>query len=455
MGLLAVRAVKPALQYSQGRSKPWAGSQLVNCFSEMADGDEATEFAVMAIPGLRVFATVGTGPLRGAHMMGGLVYIVSGGSLWSMTKAGLVSLIGPVPGSGPVRMADNGDELAICSSGTGYVLSGGSITTPVGMSVSDVAYIDSYIVWTIADSDQVIPSGINDALSYDILDVFTAEGSPDGLKGLISDHRELQLFGDSTIEIFYNAGGEDQIFERQGNAFIERGCFDRDSIVKIDNSVQFLGDDRIVYRLDGYSPMRISTHAIEYSVARCSYARGFTYTQEGHKFYCLNTDVGSFVYDLATGAWHERKSHDMACYRVGAAISAWGMTFLLDGFSSHIYVPDLDLFTENGEPISVEIELPTLEASRQLVAMYAFEVFCETGVGLNDGQGADPQIMLRYSDDGGRTWSNELWRSLGVIGAYRTRAIWRRLGRFRTRQIKLAITDPVRRFVMGYYLDVR
>ncbi len=421
----------------------------------MADGDKTTEFAIMAIPGLRVFAQVGSGPLRGAHVMGGLVYIVSGNSLWSMTRTGSVSLIGSLPGSGPVRMADNGDELAICSSGTGYVLSGGVISTPVGMFVSDVAYIDSYIVWTIADSDQVIPSGINDALSYDILDVFTAEGSPDGLKGLINDHRELQLFGDSTIEIFYNAGGQDQIFERQGNAFIERGCFDRDSIVKIDNSVQFWGDDRIVYRLDGYSPIRISTHAIEHRLADCSYARGFTYTQEGHKFYCLSTDVGTFVYDLATGAWHERKSRGMERYRVESAVAAWGRTFLLDGFNGNVYAPDLDVFTENGEMISVEIGLPTMEASREEVAMYAFEAFCESGVGLNDGQGSDPQIMLKYSDDGGRTWSNELWRSLGRIGEYRARAIWRRLGRFRTRQIRLTMTDPVRKFVMGFYADIR
>ena len=86
--------------------------------------------------------------------------------------------------------------------------------------------------------------------------------------------------------------------------------------------------------------------------------------------------------------------------------------------------------------------------------MYTFE-YCETGVGLNSGQGSDPQIMMMYSDDGGRTYSNELWRSLGLIGEYKTRAIWRRLGQFRQRQIKLTISDPVRKLVMGYYTDVR
>ena len=87
--------------------------------------------------------------------------------------------------------------------------------------------------------------------------------------------------------------------------------------------------------------------------------------------------------------------------------------------------------------------------------MYMFQVYCESGVGLNSGQGADPQIMLTYSDDGGRTYSNELWRSLGAIGQYRTRVIWRSLGQFRQRQMRMVMTDPVRRFVIAYFADIR
>lgn len=66
----------------------------------------------------------------------------------------------------------------------------------------------------------------------------------------------------------------------------------------------------------------------------------------------------------------------------------------------------------------------------------------------------EPQIMLRYSDDGGHRWSDEMWRSLGKVGEYRTRAVWRRLGQFRNRQMKLRITDPVRRLVISYHADI-
>lgn len=453
---MALRQLKPALQFSQGRSLPWSGASLVNCFAEKADGDKQTDFAIMAIPGLVEFADIATGEGRGIHIMGGVMYAVIGTTLYSVTQAGVSASVGTIAGTGPVRMADNGQELAICAAPTGYVYSAGILSPPAGLpQVSDVAYIDSYLVWTVYDSDQCIYSGINAATSYDALDVFTAEGSPDGAVGLISDHRELQIYGTSTIEIFYNSGGSDNVFERQGNAFIERGCFDRDSIAKIDNSVHFYGDDRIVYRLDGYTPVRISTHAIEYQLRDATYARGFVYTQEGHKFYVLNTDAGCFGYDMATGTWHERKSFGFDNYRVGSATSAWNRIIMQDANTGKLYEPSLDAYDEDGETIAVEITLPTLEASRARVTMYAFEVYCETGVGLNSGQGSDPQIMLKYSDNGGRTFSNELWRSLGLIGEYKTRAIWRRLGQFRQRQIVLTITDPVRRLVMGYYADVR
>jgi hypothetical protein len=144
-------------------------------------------------------------------------------------------------------MADNGTELAIQNGGTtGYVYSGGALTTPVNLpSVSDVAFIDGYFVWTIANSDQFIISGINDGLIYDPLDVATVEGSPDNLTGVVNDHRELLFFGVRpdplpSTEIWVDTGDVDFPFERQGNAFIERGCMDRDSIVKLDNGTWFV-----------------------------------------------------------------------------------------------------------------------------------------------------------------------------------------------------------------------
>jgi hypothetical protein len=448
-----VLELKPSLQSSQGRSKHWSGAELVNCFAEQAGGDKRSDFAVMASPGLTLWATVGAGPYRGHGTIAGVPYVVSGDGFYRVLSDGSSVYIGAIAGTGPVRVAANYTEIAIAANGTGYVYSSGALSTPLAFDVSDVFYADGYIVWVVEDSEQFFISALDDALTYDAADIASVEGFPDNIVGAINDHREIAFMGEKSIEIFYNSGATAFPFERQGNAFIERGCFDRDSIVKIDNSVTFMGEDRVIYTLNGYQPQRISTHAIEYQLRDATYARAWSYTQEGHKFYMLECDRGTFGFDHSTGAWHQRQSWDSTWWRCNGAIEAYDRLLLTDRATGKLYTPSLDVFTEADDIIAFEITLPTIEAGRGLKTCYSFEVVCETGVG--NSAVSDPQIMLKYSDDGGHTWSDEMWRSLGAVGTYRTRAVWRRLGQFRNRQMKLRITDAARKLVISYHADIQ
>lgn len=412
----------------------------------------------MAIPGLVEFANISGQPVRGTHRMVNALYAVIGSTLYGISSNGTPTTYGTIGGTGPVRIADNGTQLAIHGGSlgqTGYILDTGTLyTQPTNLPpVSDVTYMDGYFVWTVYNSDQFIISALNDGLTYDPLDVATVEGDPDNVVGVVNSHRELGFFGTNTLEIWYDSGDADFPFARSGNAFVERGCIDRNSLVKMDNSVFFVGDDRAAYRLDGYTPVRVSTHAIEYRLAQAAWFRSFTYSQEGHKFYVLNTDVGTFAYDVATGLWAERQSFGKDNYRISCAETVYGQTILGDAYTGKLYTPSLEVYTEDGALIPVEIGLPTIQASRARVTMYEFEVYCETGVGNADVP--DPQIVMTYSKDGGRTYSNEMWRSLGAVGKYLTRAVWRPHVEFRQLEIKLQITDPVRRLVMSCYADVR
>lgn len=453
-----MRPIKPALQQSEGRSKPWSGAELVNAFSEASEGDKADAYAIMAVPGLTRFAEQGTRPVRGVHRMIGTLYAIMGVTLFQVDADATCTALGTIAGSSPVRMADNGTEIAIhggVHQDTGYVLSGGTVHTAITNlpQVSDVCYIDGYFVWSVYQSDQFIISGLNDGLSYDPLDVATVEGAPDYIVGAINDHRELHFYGTDTIEIWYNSGDADFPFARQGNAFIERGCVDRNSIVKIDNSVHFVGDDLIIYRLNGYDPVRISTHAIEYKIAHAAWFRGFTMTQQGHKFFVLNTDLCTVAYDMSTGAWHERKSFGRDNYRVSCAQTAYGTTIYGDAYTGKLYTADFDVDTEDGEPIPVIIGLPTIQNNRAFATLYAFEVYCETGVG--NSLDPDPQVILQYSKDGGRLYSNEIWRTLGAVGEYQTRAAWRLGVQFRQLAIRLQMPSKSRRLVISYFADIR
>lgn len=431
---------------------------MLNAFSEKADGDKMTDFAIMAIPGLVLFKDIAAAGVRGVHRMINSLYAVVGSTLYSVPQSGSAVVLGSIGGTKPVRIVDNGTQLAIHGGATGhtaYILDGTTVyTQPTNLPpVSDVGYLDGYFIWTLANSDQFMISALGDGLSYDPLDIATVEGAPDYLVGVMVDHREAQFYGTDTIEIWYNSGAADFPLQRQGNAFVERGCIDKNSILKIDNSTMFVGDDRVVYRLDGYSPIRLSTHAIEYQISQAAWLRAFTYTQEGHKFYVLNTDNGSFAYDAATGGWHERKSFGKDNYRVGHSATAYGQTIMGDIYTGKLYTPSLDTYDENGETIPVIVELPTVENSRERMTMYALELYCETGVG--NGAVTDPQAIMQYSRDGGRIYCNEMWRSMGQVGKYQTRAVWRTCVEFRQLSIRFTLPASSRRFVMAYYADIR
>ena len=452
------RKAVSALQYSEGRSKIWSGAKLVNAYAQMAEGDKADQFMVMAIPGLVQFLSQGGLPVRGLHVMDETLYAVIGTTLYSVDEAGNEASLGTVGGSLPVMMADNGEQLAIqggVDNNQGYVLDSGTLYTNIVNlpPVSNVVYIDGYFVWTAFQSDQFIISALGDGLSYDPLDVATVEGDPDDIVGCVNQQRQLFFGGTRTFEIWYNSGNADFPFERQGNAFIERGMIDRNSLIKIDNSVHFVGNDRIVYRLNGYLPERISNHAIEFRIASAIWFRAFTYTQEGAKFYVLGTDIGTFAYDMSTGAWHERHSLGRVNYRVSCAVDAYGRTIMGDAYTGKLYIPSLDVHTEDGEVIPVEILMPGIQTNRDKATLYSFELYCETGVGSSAD--TDPQVILQYSKDGGRNWSPELARTMGAVGEYLTRCIWRVGVQFRQLQIRLQLPSITKRYVVSGYVDIR
>jgi len=451
-----MRRLAPAVQTSQYRSSrelAWGGSRLVNCFAERTDGDQREQFAILPTPGLTVWITVGSGPWRGDIVMGGTLYVVSGQELYSVTTAGVSTLLGTITGTGPVRMAANYTQVAIAvSNGDGYVWDGSILIRPLSWQVSDVAYLDGYIVWSVRDAQQIFISALDDATTYDAADITSVEGTPDNIVGLLADHRELIIHKTDSSEIYYNSGALDFPLERQGNAFIERGCFDRDSIVKEDSTDIFMGDDRIIYRLAGYEPQRISNHAVEDDLRTASYARAWKYTLGGHKFYILELDETTWGLDLATGLWHERKSYLLDHWRAFGGIVFNGKLLFGDRANGNLYTVNPEVHTENGSAIQYDIYPPTIEAEREWLTMWRYEVLMETGVG--NSSVANPQVILRYSDDNGHTWSNEMQRSLGAVGAYGTQAVWGPLGRFRARCMHIRVTDAVKRLVVAHFADV-
>ena len=164
------------------------------------------------------------------------------------------------------------------------------------------------------------------------------------------------------------------------------------------------------------------------------------------------------LYDVATQAWHERAGWDngeFTRHRSNCQCNFGGNIIVGDFENGNIYTLDLDVYADNGDIqkwLRSWRALPSGQNNLKRTAHHSLQLNCESGVGLNDGQGSDPQAMLRWSDDGGHTWSNEHWSPMGKIGAYYHRVFWRRLGmtlKLRDRVYEVSGTDPVKIAIMG------
>ena len=409
---------------------------------------------------------------RSLWAFGNYGYVVSGNELYRIDSSYTTTLLGTVSGDGPVSMADNGTQLFIACNPAGYIYNASTgdfqqITDPDFPGAVTVGYLDGYFVFNEPNSQRVWVTSLLDGTSIDPLEFASAEGSPDGLISLIIDHREAWLFGTNSVEVWYDAGLADFPLQRIQGAFNEIGCVAPYSVAKMDNGIFWLGADArgrgIVYRANGYTGVRISTHAVEWQIQQygnLSDALAYTYQQDGHSFYVLifpsaNT---TWVYDAATQAWHERAGWSNGAWtrhRSNCQMSYNNQIIVGDYEDGRIYAFDLDVYDDDGSVqrwLRSWRALPTGQNNLKRTAQHSLQLDMETGVGINIGQGSDPQVMLRWSDDGGHTWSNEHWVSVGKIGEFYRRAIWRRLGmtlKIRDRVYEVSMTDPVKTAIMG------
>jgi hypothetical protein len=529
------------------RSVNAADNRMVNLFPEvLIDGKEAGY--LNRAPGLEFLQSVGTGPIRGlwAHQTNRSdFYVVSGQRVYKLT--GLYAtpiLLGTISGTGPVSIADNGNQIFFACNPRSYIYTESTnifqeITDPDFPGAVTVSYLDTYFVFNQPNSQRIWVTSLLDGTQIDPLDFASAEGSPDGVVGVISDHRELWVFGSDSVEVWYNAGLADFPLTRIQGAFNEIGCVAPFSIAKLDNGLFWLGTDArgqgIVYRANGYTGQRISTHAIEWQIQQygnISDAVAYTYQQDGHAFYVLTFPTGNatWVFDVATQAWHQRagwENEEFARHRSNCQCNFGGNIIVGDYENGNIYKFNLDVYADyNTEQKWLRSwrALPTGQNNLKRTAQHSLQLDAETGVGLNlypaydsedltteDGDiivaefvqgylitesgdqitteandqfqslvtinwpepypngyalitnaypaapGYDPQVMLRWSDDGGHTWSNEHWKSMGKIGNYGTRTIWRRLGmttKLRDRVYEVSGTDPVKIAIIGAELEL-
>lgn len=430
--------------------------------------------ALVSTPGLSRLATIGSGPIRGCYAASnGTLFVVSANKLYSVSSSWAATELGTLQTSaGPVSMADNGLQLVTVDGNYGYVWTLASssfaqITDEAFPGADQVTYQDGYFIFNDPDTGKFFISGLND-VTFDALDIASSEGNPDNVVGVLSVHRDLWLFNQNTIEVFYDSGNSDFPFERTEGAFIEHGCAAAFSIAKLANTIFWVAQDDsgagIVFMATGFQPQRISTHAIEKAISEygdISTARAYTYQERGHFFYVINFPNAdtTWVYDTATSLWHERTYSNSGVqerHRADCHAFAYSKHVVGDYSNGNLYELSSSVYSDDSAPITRMRTSPHIIIDDlNKVFYHKFQLDLETGTGLDgSGQGTDPQAILQFSDDGGHSWSNEKWASLGKIGERFTRAIWRRLGSARDRVFKVTITDPIKVTLIGAELEL-
>lgn len=367
-------------------------------------------------------------------------------------------------------MADNGFQLAICDGAFVYIL---TYATDVFAKVTDpdlplagaIDFVDGYFVINEVDTGKFYISGLYDGTSWDALDFASAESSPDKLARAVNFVGQLGLFGNDTLEIWRNTGDSVFPFQRiSGSTPI--GSRSPNTIISIDTSVYWVGHNSqgggIVYKAQGFTPVRISTDAIEkilQAVTDQSALYSWTYQQEGHAFLVIsggNLET-SLVYDLTTQMWHERAYlEDDGTYgqhRGACAVHVFNKILVGDRENGNIYSMSLDVFSDNGDEIKRQRIYTHLIDELKPVRYSRLAIGVETGVGLQSGQGSDPQLSLRISRDGARTWSNYYSLSVGAAGQFNQEVTFRRLGIQSQCTFEITFSDPVKWSLSGSYLE--
>lgn len=381
--------------YYKSDSLPWACQDTVNWLPVLAEVEgTASPKMLETPPGLRPYQRIGTGPIRGLHDCEGLRLVVSGRYLFRLTNAGVGVPIGVIPGVGRVSMTHNqfetGYQVLVENGqpGGGYVYSTVDQTfvriTDEGYPGSISSdYLDSFLLGVEPFGRFWFHSDLASATSYNTLDRYEAEASPDKIVGLAVSGQEVVVFGQRTTEFFMNVGAATGTFQNRNTGF-DRGCASRDTIAKLDNSIFWLGDDGIVYRLNGYAAQPVSTRALDQQLAHYNLSQAFAFVWEdrGHKVYYLSFPDGqTFGYDVVTALWHRRESFGLDRWRLTHVIEWSGKQYGGDFQDGRLWLLDWDYFLEGAEPIISERVSPQLGDSQNRVGIPNAELKFDTGHG--------------------------------------------------------------------------
>lgn len=434
---------------------------LINVLTRRSTGGKYP-FTLIHSPGQAAYAKLPTAPIKQMHDVGGRHFAVTSTKFYEVFTDGTFTELGDINLVGRAVMANNGLQIVVVDGFRGFFYDIATNTVSQILSAAfypaaTVTEQDGFFIFDRKGTDEFFISKLN-SVEFDGADFSQAGGRTDKLAAVISDHRELFLFGAKSTRVHYNSGDADFPFELNQGAYIEKGCPAPHTVVRQNNTIFFVGSDLMVYSLRGYSPLRISTHAVEKTLANVDLSDAYAYEhqEEGQLFYTLTIPKSNITwrYDVSTNNWHICQDFNFGRHRSNCSVFSNGKTLVGDFQSGQIFHMTNTHLLDDGGPIEREIILPTVNMGRGFVSVWSLEFDMKTGIGLYTGQGKNPRGMVTFSKNGGKRWSNIKYLDLGKLGEDYTRAKVNRFGASRQFIFRLRITDPVPIEIGGAFIEV-
>ena len=459
--------------FYQALSPSIAADQAVNVYTETRKvPGSAKQVTMYGTPGLVLETTLATYPNRGWFTENGRTWVVSGDTLYERTAAATYVSRGTISDDGfPVSFSSNGkggDQLGISGGGAIYMLDTVTdvLTGPVALPFSGpvlLVFIDGYFITNQANTPVQWFSAIEDGTSWDALDFFTRSNTADNTVGIAVMRDRIWVLGGKTTTLYYDSGDADTPFLPYPGTTIQTGLVSawllnlyNDTLFWVAESPR--GQRRVVAATEP-AAQDISTPPIDLflnGATTLTDARMLNYEQDGHLFVAIAApsatgDLKVPAYDVTEKLWHFRAGWDSVQgrytrWRAAGSTAVGGTVLVGDYLTGAVYSLSLSAYDDNGSVIRRERTTPYIGAENQWVFIDQVELGMQPGVGLTSGQGSDPLVNLEISRDGAHTWVSAGTATLGKLGDYVARAIWRRLGRVRLDRLVIRVTqtDPVK-----------
>ena len=447
-----LRSIPFSVSSGSGYSLKSNDSELINMFVHMEEAGSKTNHILMNTEGAELIAQVEY-TIYGVYEFKNTIYVATEKALYEFeADSQTFRIVGVVDFDREVVFSDNGiDIMIVGGNGYAYTPSTGKIKN---MNIeagwypaNTVTYMDGYFIFNRTGTGQFFISKLY-STEIDPIDWASAESAPDDTVAVKVSNRQLWLFGERSIEVWYDSGDPDFPFTRISGAVTDIGLVNHQSLGKSRDNIFFVGNDFKVYITNGYTPVVVSTPAIEKKLDKCdsSLLTGFCFTNNGHWFYALHIDNKyTFVYDKDTAQWHKRVSCDTSRWFIDGTVNINNTNDLVGYSDKSFYGLSIHNLTEDGKPLRREaISLPINQGVNRFIV-------AEMQLDMETGLQNEAKVILQLSSDGGVTWSNNHLASTGTVGNERQRVRWLRLGQHRDCIVKVVITDPIPIRILGLY----